>query len=1101
MIFINLCLLLGFPIFNASAYLKRNRTVINYIYYKTDKFKKRKQNINFRLRNSKDEDTESYIPHIYKDIAPCLKDLADEEYSYKDLLNVYFPETVEREKKMKEEKELREKKIEEKDNYKKFSGEIKDTEKIMKEKLRDECNIQNFEHISKINDHKKKNKALDIAYDVIEDSLKDIYLDSKFKRNYNDEEEKKNYLEIAKKEKDMLYTDLINKPSIVSCSSTVDLFGVFYDSKDYKNEKKLLLEMDKIINSEPFKSNQGNILQDVDTILKKNKIPTRIRNFLIKYRSIAIKINNMKKSENGKKKVQESTNKQDANSDISISSNEEKENEGTINKRMFSNYGDNDQQNNNMQIEGGIDDETAECSDKKLNEGNEYNDMESCKNVNNKQGKIGVEKNYKDFLKDLNKVIITLHNNINNEKLIRRDQYFIDELYEEYKKHVKSMHIKRNRLEPQKNKYDFLTFVHEHYEEYYFFKYGNFAYDFNEQVEKVKSKIEKENCYNKLDKTPKIKEKEHTKNVHNDMDIVTHVEGKEEKVQDNTSLGSTISMPTVPSCISGKADNMRPVNTMSNNKECTILKGLKNNKKLKKHVLVDIIRNYQKRIYDIYKPNNFITNLYGFDNYIENEKYDKEINITLNKYSILNYDSKEALNNDERLYVGKLIFGKIFKIEKNFAYVDINYAFYAELHVDQMPYNIDNIKSVFKVNDKLIFEIFKMYPDRILLTLKNIQKINDLNKILLHKTQDIPFDVHVVSLIKNGINVSYNDIYTFIHISALSSKYKIKVEENEKIDETIVNQKIKVLCTDINKLSFSNLLYEQNEQLKKMNMYDLIEVEIIHISKYGLMVKYEDVVGLIHISEISKKKIDNIDDIFKINDKLKGIIINIDYDNRRFSLSMKILERDGRNIIDHKSQIYDDLPYIVEVIKKRNSNFKIDDSNIKNQLLSLIDIYRNDDNGTKGNTQKGETNSNNIIKEKCDTGVTVESEVENEVKSDINRRENVEGDLLQNESAQMQEYNEQIQHDDKDKPLRTSEREKDTLDGAIYSDEQQEERELSIDIHNQLIPYIMLKQTESEKTEDEEKGREIIWNLEDEEFLHSNSPVQSIQCMHKKMRG
>lgn len=68
----------------------------------------------------------------------------------------------------------------------------------------------------------------------------------------------------------MLYDKLINNHSIVSDSNTFDLFGVFYDNKNYKDEKKLVAEMDKIINLEPFKSNNdSNLLEIIDTILKK----------------------------------------------------------------------------------------------------------------------------------------------------------------------------------------------------------------------------------------------------------------------------------------------------------------------------------------------------------------------------------------------------------------------------------------------------------------------------------------------------------------------------------------------------------------------------------------------------------------------------------------------------------------------------------------------------------------------------------------------------------------------------------------------------------------------------------------------------------------
>ncbi|KYO00712.1 putative RNA-binding protein [Plasmodium gaboni] len=1120
MLFTKIYLLFVFVLYLVSAFIKRQWAPNNYIYFKTDTYYKRrkKKMLQFRVKNHKDNDIDPYIPYIYKDIAPILKEYADDEYSYKQLVNAYFPETIEREKKMKTEgkkyftnlkkmeeqkKSLEDSKEKSDDAKKKIDGSIKkshksvnksdelvnksdesvnksdkdnkklnsieDVEIAMHEKLI-KNDVSNFEHISDIKDHKKKNKILDDTYNVIEDSLKDIYMNS----NVNKEEDTNNinYIELAKKEKNMLYDKLINNHSMVNDSNTFDLFGVFYDNKNYKDEKKLAAEMNKIINLEPFKSNNdSNLLEVIDTILKKNKIPIHVRNFLMKYRDIAKKISD----ENEKKNKTQST-----------------------------------------------------------SEENDYTDNDiNIFNTNDKEK----DEKYKEFLKDLNKVIMSIHNNLNNEKLLKREYNFLDELYEDYKHHLKKMHVKRNKLQPQRNNYDFLTFLHEHYEKYYFLKYGQFDYNFNEKINEIKKKIEKDEEQKKQelnvqpiidhDTTNENKNVDIDNNNNNNNNNKFHSDSK--KNGDNDNINDRLSIHEFQPTISSIHNN--------NNKNESINE-IKESKKLKKHIIIDMIRNYEKQMYDIYKPDNSITNEYGFNNYIDNEKYDKEINLTFNKFSILNYDSKEEPKEYEKLYVGKLIFGEIFKIENDFAYVDINYSSYAEIHVDQLPYNISNIRDVFKKKDKLIFEIYKMYPGKILLTLKNIQKINDLNKILLYKTQGTPFDVKVVAILKNGVTVTYNDITSFIHISALSCKYKIKTEQEEleeKINEDVLlNKKIKVFCTDINKLNFSNLIYEQNEQLKILNVYDVLEVDIIHISKYGLMVKYFDVVGLIHVSEISKKKVDNLNDYFKINDKLKGVIVNIDYDNKRFSMSTKILERDGKNIIDHASKIYSDIPNIISDIKKKNTNLKMHDTNIKNQLLSLIDIYKSDKE-KKEDARTNEDNKNvtvqmdanmkaglNEIKEH--TELTTHGHNKENIKDINNKEDNTNTTTTTNTSNNNKNDYDGVPTDsssitkkdiikdsttignniDVEKIKQNDEYMFNENELDIYEDEDEDENDeddkddeenskLSIDIHNQMIPYLLMKQEQNKKEDQIEEKGEIVWNLDDDDFVNSNSPTQSSQ--------
>ncbi len=60
------------------------------------------------------------------------------------------------------------------------------------------------------------------------------------------------------------------------------------------------------------------------------------------------------------------------------------------------------------------------------------------------------------------------------------------------------------------------------------------------------------------------------------------------------------------------------------------------------------------------------------------------------------------------------------------------------------------------------------------------------------------------------------------------------------------------------------------------------------ITNFGVFVKLEDnIEGLVHISELSKRKIENIEEHFKIGDKVNAIVMGVDVDRKRLSLSIK----------------------------------------------------------------------------------------------------------------------------------------------------------------------------------------------------------------------
>ena len=75
---------------------------------------------------------------------------------------------------------------------------------------------------------------------------------------------------------------------------------------------------------------------------------------------------------------------------------------------------------------------------------------------------------------------------------------------------------------------------------------------------------------------------------------------------------------------------------------------------------------------------------------------------------------------------------------------------------------------------------------------------------------------------------------------------------------------------------------------------EIIEVEITALKPYGAFAKVDDEYsGLIHISEINGLFIKDINDVFKIGDKKKVRILDVDEEKKQIKLSM-ILDKTGK---------------------------------------------------------------------------------------------------------------------------------------------------------------------------------------------------------------
>ena len=82
---------------------------------------------------------------------------------------------------------------------------------------------------------------------------------------------------------------------------------------------------------------------------------------------------------------------------------------------------------------------------------------------------------------------------------------------------------------------------------------------------------------------------------------------------------------------------------------------------------------------------------------------------------------------------------------------------------------------------------------------------------------------------------------------------------------------------------------------KNYEINENVECEVTGITDYGVFVKLKnDYNGLIHISEISSKFVNNIKDLYVIGDKIDAVIIGIDNENKQVDLSIKSLEKNNK---------------------------------------------------------------------------------------------------------------------------------------------------------------------------------------------------------------
>ncbi len=207
---------------------------------------------------------------------------------------------------------------------------------------------------------------------------------------------------------------------------------------------------------------------------------------------------------------------------------------------------------------------------------------------------------------------------------------------------------------------------------------------------------------------------------------------------------------------------------------------------------------------------------------------------------------------------------------------------------------------------------------QILLSLKKAasnHKWNLLEEYL--KTEEI-IEVRGLEVNKGGLITRIFDIRGFIPASQFSQKFLGKIEDLQnkliKVKVIEVDRKKNRLIFSEKAVSEAEILENQKTALSKVKKDKVYEGIISGVMPFGVFVRVEVksdktkkeklfLEGLVHISEISWGKVDNVKKMFTVGKKIKVKVLEIDENSARLNLSIKRLSDDPWDKIEERYPI------------------------------------------------------------------------------------------------------------------------------------------------------------------------------------------------------
>lgn len=252
----------------------------------------------------------------------------------------------------------------------------------------------------------------------------------------------------------------------------------------------------------------------------------------------------------------------------------------------------------------------------------------------------------------------------------------------------------------------------------------------------------------------------------------------------------------------------------------------------------------------------------------------------------------------ERYPVGSKTIGKVVSITDYGVFVEIEEGVEGLIHISEMTWSKKprHPSKLVTVGDEIEVMVLNIETEtkRISLGMKQLQP-NPWDLV----TENYPVGSIIEGKIKNitdfGVFIGIEEgIDGLIHVSDLSWTERIKhPSEKYSKGETIQAVVLKI-DRENERFSLGVKQLEPDPWTAAMNNYpsgSVVEGTITNITDFGVFVQIEEgIEGLVHVSEISKEKIETPVGMYTVGDKIQVMVINVSAKDRKIGLSLKALE-------------------------------------------------------------------------------------------------------------------------------------------------------------------------------------------------------------------
>ncbi|GMQ63349.1 30S ribosomal protein S1 [Vallitalea maricola] len=261
--------------------------------------------------------------------------------------------------------------------------------------------------------------------------------------------------------------------------------------------------------------------------------------------------------------------------------------------------------------------------------------------------------------------------------------------------------------------------------------------------------------------------------------------------------------------------------------------------------------------------------------------------------------AEEIDNTFVKLSEGDIVEGKVLSVTDTEILVNIGYISDGIIPVQEIIHDENvSLKDLYKENDIIKAQVTDLHDGEgnVLLSIKKAEQIivwDELKEAFENKTT---VKVIAKEAVKGGIKCVIKGIRAFMPGSRLSVNY---VEDlNEFVGKEL---KARVIDLDVEKknvvLSRKELEKEELEKkkhklLQNINKNDRMSGVVKRITNFGAFVDIGGIDGLVHINDLSWKRVKHPSEVVNVGDNVEVYVLNVDKERERISLGLKNVNDD-----------------------------------------------------------------------------------------------------------------------------------------------------------------------------------------------------------------